>query len=170
MKDKTDISEHIEKCRERLSRLCLNLCRNYHDASDLFQDTCLRAVKYYSSYDTEQEFDKWIFRICLNTYKSGLRKLYRMKQLSFSTADEHDEFFRLIPDNDDTATHEEYRELLETVNRLPEKYRTVLVLRYFSDCSEKETSRILGMPEGTVKSRLSRAKEMIRKEMEQYEK
>lgn len=170
MKDKTDISKYIEECGERLSRLCLNLCRNCHDADDLFQDTCLRAVKYYSTFDEKQEFDKWIFRICVNTYKSGLRRLYRLKPKTFATSDEHDEFFRLIPDSDDTATHEEYRELLETVNRLPEKYRTVLVLRYFSDCSEKETARILGMPEGTVKSRLNRAKEIIRKETGRNEK
>lgn len=166
MESKTDISENIEKCRERLSRLCINLCRNYHDAADLFQDTCLRAVKYYKSYDESQNFDSWIFRICVNTYKSELRKIFRAKKLVFASEEEHDEFFRLIPDDDDTASHEEYRELIKTVRNLPEKYRTVVALRYFSDCSEKETAAMLGIPAGTVKSRLNKAKDMIRREME----
>ena len=87
MKDKTDISEHIEKCREPLTRLCLSLCGDHHDAADLFQDTCLRAFKYYRNYDETKEFDKWIFSICVNTYRSGLRKLYRMKKLDFLSAE-----------------------------------------------------------------------------------
>ena len=166
LKNKTDISENIEKCRERLSRLCLNLCRNYHDADDLFQDTVLRAVKYYDSFNDDTEFDKWIYKICVNTYKSGLRKLYRLRPIAFTSEEEHDAYFSLIPDDDTTASHEEYKELLKAANRIPDKYRTVLVLRYFNDCSEKETAKIIGIPEGTVKSRLNKAKELIRKELE----
>jgi len=169
LNNKTDISENIEKCRQRLTRLCIHLCRNHDDAADLFQDTCLRAVKYYESYDENQEFDKWIFKICVNTYKSGLRRIYRLKPVLFGSEEEHDEFFRLIPDDDNTALHEEYSELLKSVRNLPEKYRTVVVLRYFSDLSEKETSKILGIPAGTVKSRLNTARKLIRKEMEQDE-
>lgn len=169
MKSKTDISEHLEKCRERLSRLCINLCRDHHDAADLFQDTCLRALRYYKTYDDSQEFDKWIFRICVNTYKSTLRHLYKSRPLLFASNDEHDEFFNMIPEDDDTATHEEYKELLKTVKHLPEKYRTVVVLRYFNDYSEKETAEILGIPTGTVKSRLNAAKTLIRKGMEHEE-
>jgi RNA polymerase sigma-70 factor (ECF subfamily) len=169
LKNKTDISEKIEKCSERLSRLCINLCRDHHDAADLFQDTCLRAIRYYKTYDEKQDFEKWIFIICVNTYKSTLRRLYRSRPLLFASNDEHDEFFNMIPDDDDTATHEEYKDLLKTVKRLPEKYRTVVVLRYFNDYSEKETAEILGIPTGTVKSRLNAAKVLIRKEMEHEE-
>lgn len=165
MKNDTDISEYIEKCRERLSRLCMNLCRDQHDAADLFQDTCLRAVKYFKSYDSRTDFERWIFKICVNTYKSGLRHLYRMRTISFSTEEEHDEFFSMIPETEDTSVKEEYRELLNAVNRLSEKYRTVMVLRYFNDCTEKETANMLGLPVGTVKSRLNRAKEILRKEL-----
>ena len=104
MKNKTDISENIEKCRERLSRLCLNLCRNYHDADDLFQDTVLRAVKYYDSFNDDTEFDKWIYKICVNTYKSGLRKLYRLRPIACTSEEEHDAYFSLIPDDDTTAS------------------------------------------------------------------
>ena len=75
----------------------------------------------------------------------------------------------MIQDDDDTATHEEYKELLKAVKRLSEKYRVVVVLRYFNDYSEKETAEILGIPTGTVKSRLNAAKVLLRKEMEHEE-
>ena len=166
MKDKTDISEHIEKCRERLTRLCLSLCGDHHDAADLFQDTCLRAFKYYKTYDKNKEFDKWIFSICVNTYRSGLKKFYRMKKVDFASAEEHDDFLTGIPDTDSTASHEEYKELIKAVKKLPEKFHIVIVLRFFSDLTEKDMAKMLGIPEGTVKSRLNKAKMLLRKEME----
>ena len=166
MKDNTDISEHIEKCREPLTRLCLSLCGNHHDAADLFQDTCLRAFKYYRNYDETKEFDKWIFSICVNTYRSGLRKLYRMKKLDFLSAEEHDDFFAGIPDTGNSASREEYKELIKAVKKLPEKFHIVIVLRFFSDFTEKDMAKMLGIPEGTVKSRISKAKKLLRKEME----
>ncbi|MBP1592685.1 MAG: sigma-70 family RNA polymerase sigma factor, partial [Oscillospiraceae bacterium] len=135
-------------------------------AADLFQDTCLRAFKYYRNYDETKEFDKWIFSICVNTYRSGLRKLYRMKKLDFLSAEEHDDFFAGIPDTGNSASREEYKELIKAVKKLPEKFHIVIVLRFFSDFTEKDMAKMLGIPEGTVKSRISKAKKLLRKEME----
>ena len=56
--------------------------------------------------------------------------------------------------------------MLIAVNKLPEKYRTILVMRYFNDYSEEETAKIIGIPKGTVKSRLSKAKKIIREVIE----
>lgn len=160
-----DIKTELLSCRERLSRLCINLCRDYHDASDLYQDTCLRAFKYFKSYDGSMEFEKWIFRICVNTYKSTLRKFYSHRPVAFGNAEEHDQFFSMIP-QEDNIPNEEYETLLEVIDKLPDKYRTVILLRYFNDHSEKDAAQILGIPEGTVKSRLNKAKQLIRKEMD----
>jgi len=166
LKDNTDISEHIEKCREPLTRLCLSLCGNHHDAADLFQDTCLRAFRYYRNYDESKEFNKWIFSICVNTYKSGLKKLYRMKKVDFASVGEHDDFFAGIPDTQNPASREQYRALVKAVKKLPEKFHIVIVLRFFSDFTEKDMAKMLGIPEGTVKSRINKAKKLLRKEME----
>ena len=85
-----------------------------------------------------------------------------MKQ--FETEEEHDLFFNLLPDRESES--EEYRSLTEAVKKLPEKYRVVVALRYFNDYSEESTAQMLGIPVGTVKSRLHKAKKLIREVME----
>ena len=85
-----------------------------------------------------------------------------MKQ--FETEEEHDLFFNLLPDRESKS--EEYRSLTEAVKKLPEKYRVVVALRYFNDYSEESTAQMLGIPVGTVKSRLHKAKKLIREVME----
>ncbi len=122
-----DITDNLEKCRERLSRLCITLCRNMHDAEDLFQDTCFRAFRYYRRYDSEKSFENWIMKICVNTYKTGLKSKYRNPSKTFDTEEEHDLFFSEIPDCSSEASVK-YRELVDAVNHLPEKYRTVLLI------------------------------------------
>lgn len=165
MYSKFDIGYYLEECRERLSRLCINLCSNRHDAEDLFQDTCLRAVKYFKKYNRDMDFEKWIFRICVNTYRTNLKRKNRYKTITFETTYEYDLFFSCIPENE--HQHDErYRDLLIAVNKLPEKYRTILIMRYFNDYSEEETAKIVGIPKGTVKSRLSKAKKIIREVIE----
>ena len=56
MNNVPDINQNLEAYRERLSRLCINLCKNYSDAEDLFQETCFRAFRYYSTYDPKRDF------------------------------------------------------------------------------------------------------------------
>ena len=160
MNNVPDINQNLEAYRERLSRLCINLCKNYSDAEDLFQETCFRAFRYYSKYDPKRDFENWIVKICVNTYKTELRKKYLFRMKQFETEDEHDLFFSLIPDREGES--EEYRMLIETINNLPEKYRIVVVLRFFNDYSEERVAKMLGIPRGTVKSRLNKAKKLIR--------
>ena len=82
----------------------------------------------------------------------------------FLTA-ESDRFFECIPETE-CPYDSRYKELLSAVNRLPEKYRTILVMRYFNDYSEEDTAKLVGIPKGTVKSRLNKAKKLIREVME----
>ena len=56
-------------------------------------------------------------------------------------------------------------ELIKAVKKLPEKFHIVIVLRFFSDFTEKDMAKMLGIPEGTVKSRINKAKKLLRKEM-----
>ncbi len=154
----SEFENYIEKYQERLTRLCINLCRNYSDAEDLFQETWLKALKNFDKYDSTKNFDKWLYSICINTYKNNCKQLSRFH--NFSTNEEKSLFLSSIPDN--KIKNEKYEELLEIIQTLPEKYRIVLVLRYFNDYSEKDTSEFLDIPLGTVKSRLNKAKKLIK--------
>lgn len=156
-----DFNRYIQQYQKSLSNLCCNLCGNYHDADDLFQETWLKAIRAYSQYDKSRDFGKWLFAICINTYRDNCSAVYSKRNISFRTSDEKDIFLSSVPDKD--TYNQEYRELIEIIKELPEKYRIVLALRYFNDYSEKDVSEILKIPVGTVKSRLNKAKALIKR-------
>ncbi len=161
--NKIGIESYIEKYQERLTRLCINLCRNYADAEDLFQETWLKAINNFDKYDATKNFDKWLFSICINTYKNNYKSLFTHKNISFATTEEKDIFLSSIPDKE--IKNENYKELIEIIKTLPDKYRIVLALRYFNDYSEKDTAEFLDIPVGTVKSRLNKAKQLIKRRL-----
>jgi RNA polymerase sigma-70 factor (ECF subfamily) len=142
-------------------KLCCNLCRSYADADDLFQETWFKAIKNIEKYDDKKDFGKWLFTICINTYKNTQNCSENRKRVCFGSTEEKEIFLSTLPD---TMVHnEKYEELIAVIRELPEKYRTVIALRYFNDYSEKDVSQILKIPVGTVKSRLSKAKQLIRR-------
>lgn len=144
-----------------LTRLCLSLCGNIHDADDLFQETWLKAMKGYHRYNTEKPFDKWLFSICANTYKDSLRLSFNRRRFEFSSDEEKEGFLSSIPD--ESGKTEEYLELYDAMEKLPKKQRVTLSLFYFKDFSVKEIAEILSVPENTVSSRLKAAKKNLRR-------
>lgn len=162
--DKKALEEYIHKYSVSLTRLCILLCDEKICSDDLYQETWLKVIRFHSKYKPDQPFDKWLYRICINTYKD-LRKSHEYtKRKYFSTLEEHEKFISTIPD--DRHTNEQYAEIMKYISELPEKYKIVISLRYFNDYSEKETAMILKIPTGTVKSRLNKAKEIIRRRFE----
>lgn len=160
-----DIDSYIKEYSVPLTRLCVSLCANLADAEDLYQETWLKAIRSFDKYDGVRPFDKWLFAICVNTFKNEIELFYNKKRRTFSSDAEMQLFFDSLPDNTSTPP-ERYAELHEQVQRLPKKLRTVLVLYYFKDRSVKETAEILGIPEGTVKSRLSTARNKLKRGLE----
>ena len=64
------IDQYIQQYGRRLYGLCRSLCASPYDADDLYQETWLRVVKHISQYDPSREFEPWLTRICVNTYRS----------------------------------------------------------------------------------------------------
>lgn len=163
------MNSELEKMAERysadLTRLCLSLCGNPADAEDLFQDTWLKAARHYHRYCPDKPFDKWLFTICVNTYKNSLKTAYRRKRFCFRSVEEQEAFFAAIPDAAEKH-REEYQELHEAIGSLSKKQRTVIALYYFKDYGVKEVAQILRIPEGTVKSRLSSAKTVLKRRLQ----
>lgn len=157
-------SEYVKLYSEDLSRLCLSLCCNTQDAEDLFQETWLKAMKNFKRYDSKFPFDKWLYSICVNTYKNTLKLHYNKNKAIFNTLEEKEFFMNSIPDNSslDIAG---YFELRAIIADLPKKLRTVIVLKSFKDYSLKDISVMLSIPEGTVKSRIHTAKSIIKRRL-----
>ena len=156
--------EYVRKYSRDLSRLCLSLCCNADDAEDLFQDTWVKAIKSYSKYNSEYPFDKWLFTICVNTYRNSVKLSYNRNKMAFNCSEDKEYYINSIPD-DSCLDLDSYFELRKIIADLPKKLRTVIVLKAFSDYNLKEISEMLQIPEGTVKSRLHTAKKIIRRRL-----
>lgn len=152
------IDQYIRQYGGRLYGLCLSLCTNSFDADDLYQETWLRAVKNISQYDPSREFEPWLTKICVNTYRNVLRRLARSPFVEFKTNAEKDALLCAIPD----VGNPDYSSLYKAIDRLPEKYRMAVILFYFQDMDITSTAHVMGIPEGTVKSRLSKARKRLK--------
>lgn len=153
----------IEAYGKRLFGLCLTLCGDRCSAEDLYQETWLRALQKFGSYRSDRPFEPWLTRICVNLYRDRLRRQKTQPvPLDFADSDEKTRFLEQIPEE----APPDYAALHEAIDRLPEKMRTVIILFYFHDLDEKATAAALGVPSGTVKSRLHHARERLRKELE----
>ncbi len=158
-----DISAYIDTYSKDLTKLCISLCKNKFDAQDLYQSTWEKVIKNYKKYNPQMPFDKWLYRICINTHKDMLKSPFRRRIFHFETSEELDNTLNSIPDS--VAPKEDFISLHQAVSKLNLEKRQVVALYYFKDLSTKEIASILEIPEGTVKSRLSAAREQIRKEL-----
>jgi RNA polymerase sigma-70 factor (ECF subfamily) len=148
----------------------LSLIRNEADAEDIVQEAVLKAFKGLHSFRQEAKFSTWLIQITLNEAKMRLRKDRRhlYESLDEGQRSEDGDYvpkdladWREIPS--EALEQKELREaLIKALNSLPEKYRTVFVLRDVQKLSIAETVQALGISEASVKTRLSRARLKMR--------
>lgn len=161
---KSEFNNYIERYNADLTRLCVSLCGNISDAEDLLQDTWLKVLRHYKKYDSALPFDKWLFSICVNTYKNSVNSAFLKRRKLFQNDEEERLFFSSIPEIND-ITIDDYTELHNAISSLSKKHRIVIVLYYFKDYSIREISQIIGIPVGTVKSRLAVAREELKRRL-----
>ncbi len=152
------INQYIRQYGKRLYGFCLYLCANPFEADDLYQETWLKAVKHFSQYDPEKDFEPWITKICVNTYRNTLRRIARSPLLNFTSNEEKDSILQSVP----APEKKDYSPLYEAIDRLPEKLRITVILFYFRDMDVKEAAMVLQVPEGTIKSRLNKARKLLK--------
>lgn len=159
-----EFNDYVQQYSAELTRLCISLCGNKSDAEDLFQDTWMKALRHYHRYDATKPFDKWLYSICVNTYKNTLNSAFLKRRKTFENDDEERAFFNSIAqftqDN-----KEDYYELHKAVLSLSKKQRIVVVLYYFKDYSVTQIAQMINIPSGTVKSRLSSARAEIKRRL-----
>jgi RNA polymerase sigma-70 factor (ECF subfamily) len=157
------INKKIKLYEKDLSKLCIYLCRNTTEAEDLYQETWLKVIRNFHKYDIHRPFEKWLYSICINTFKNMRKTSARKHEFLFSTKEKEDICISSIPHQD--IPQEDYYRLYEAISKLPHKHKVVVVLRYFKDYSEKDVAEILKIPVGTVKSRLNKAKKLLFEEL-----
>jgi RNA polymerase sigma-70 factor (ECF subfamily) len=144
-------------------RLALSILGDEAEAQEVTQETFLSALKALPSYHERKTFRAWLYTIALNRSRSHLRKRKVIERLrSTLTAIfrvEHDK--QILPE-EAVIQSEKEAVLWRSLNRLDERHRIVIILRYFQDLPVSEISEILSIPEGTVHSRLHSARENLR--------
>jgi RNA polymerase sigma-70 factor (ECF subfamily) len=148
----------------------LSLVRNEADAEDVAQEAILKAFKNLSSFRQEAKFSTWVIQIAINEAKMKLRKDRRHLYESLDEGQQNDEGdyvpkdfaeWREIP-SEALEQSELRRALVKALDSLPEKYRTVLILRDVQQLSINETAQVLGLSDANVKTRLCRARLQMR--------
>lgn len=152
------LDQYIRQYGKRLYGLCLTLCADPVEADDLYQDTWLRVMRSLPRYDASRPFEPWLTKICVNTYRNALRRVAKSPLLSFRTNEEKDALLCAVP----APEKADYASLYEAVARLPEKLRVAVILFYFEDMDVAAAARAMGVPPGTVKSRLHKARKRLK--------
>lgn len=152
------IDEYIRQYGKRLFGLCLSLCGNRHDAEDLYQDTWLKVLKEIRRYDESRPFEPWLTQICVNTYRNELRRLSRAPFVQFSSNETRDQLFATLA----APEQKDHLDLYRAIDALPEKIRLTVILFYFREMDVNQTAQTLGIPPGTVKSRLNKARKLLK--------
>ncbi|MNI40700.1 ECF RNA polymerase sigma factor SigW [compost metagenome] len=170
--DRNAFAELVDLYKNKIFHLAYRMLSNSHEAEDAVQETFLRVYTNLHKYDENQKFSTWIFRIATNLCIDRLRKRKNTYSLDAEMSDgEGNDHYSLLPADEDTPEKQvivsETQELIRAaIDTLPEKYKSVVILRYLQDLSLQEISDILDMPVTTIKTRVHRGREYLRKKIE----
>lgn len=149
---------------QRLYRKTLSITGSPDDAEDVVQDALISAFRSLPNFRGESGIYTYLYRIVVNRAITHVRKraVSGNTPVDVSTINVQDERME-IPES--MVMEEGARSLVDSLNQLQEKYRRILLMRYFEDLSYQEIAEILQLNEGTVKSRLNKAKELLKRQL-----
>lgn len=153
-----DFEELYNIYNKKLYITAIMILKNTSDAEDAVQDTLLIVIKNYKNLRNVESFNAWIYKILVN-------RCYKIKTLRLR--------FYTVPKFDQTEIYNNISDDLIIINhcllKLSYKYRVVITLKYFNDLSIAQISKILSIPEGTIKSQLSRGIKKLKSLIEEME-
>lgn len=152
--EKERFIEQIRLHKNKMYMIAYSILNNHSDAEDIVQEALLAAYKKLHTLKDDKRFGPWMMKIVVNQAKMYIRK--NAKIIYVEEVQEQRETEALDADGS----------IWDVVMKLKENLSTVVILYYEQGYSVKEISEILGIPEGTVKSRLSKARELLRERLE----
>ena len=161
-----DFEKLVTAYEKNVYNIALRMVGDPEDAADMTQETFIKAYRALSGFRGDSKFSSWLYRIASNVCLDFLRSRSRHPQVSLSTVDEDDRATFELPDMRQNPEEQLMKKLgMEAVRRgleqLPEQQRQILVLRELGGLSYAELAQTLGLEEGTVKSRIFRARKRL---------
>jgi len=166
--DKLALEALIRRYQTYVFRLCCLVMRNEQDAEDMAQETFLRACRALPRYQRREgsSFEAWLYRIAVNCCRSRMRRKW------YQVLPWPDPAPRIMAEPEEQPERRlqqsEWRtEMLNAIDSLGEKHRVVVILRYYAGMSNEEIAETMGLPSGTIRSRLHTARERLRQVLEE---
>jgi len=174
--DEAAFDEIMGRYRNPITNYLYRFLNDYEEAVDLAQETFVRVYFALDRYHTEYAFSTYIYRIATNLAISEIRRRKRRKLLSLTGLFQSDEDQaveyqppddRPLPDAQ-LANEERDKTIAAAIAALPEKYRVPIILRDIEGRSYDEVAEIMGLGLGTTKSRISRARALLKEKLQHY--
>jgi RNA polymerase sigma-70 factor (ECF subfamily) len=161
----------MERYADLVFSVVVGIVRNETDAADVAQETFVRAYRALPRFRGDAKFSSWLYRIAVNRSLTFIRKRKRRGRTVDIGLGPHVEARALeerhVADPGELVLDAEFRRLVrEAVDRLPPKYRAAVTLFYIEERSYKEVAEVLGIPMGTLKTHLHRARALLKEILE----
>ncbi len=145
------VDELVKKYKDNVFRAAFSVCRNAEDAEDIVQDTYIQYMDSSRQFESEEHIKAWLLRTAINKSKNIVLSFWHRNRVDM------DKYLEETPFQEPAD-----RQLVEAVMSLPKRYRIVIHLYYQEDYQVNEIAGILHIPAGTVKSRLSRGRKILK--------
>lgn len=169
--DQSAFEDIVVLFQSKIYQHCYRMLGNAHEAEDVAQEAFIRAYVNIHSYDDNRKFSTWLYRIATNLSIDRLRKRKPdyFLDAEIKGTDGLDMYSQLATDarlpEEEVQGMELEKMIYQEIANLPPIYRSIITLRYLEEFSLKEISEILDLPLGTVKTRIHRGREALRKKL-----
>ncbi|MDZ7362356.1 MAG: sigma-70 family RNA polymerase sigma factor [candidate division KSB1 bacterium] len=169
--DQKAYAELMERYHGPLFSLLYKMVRSKEETEDLVQEAFMKAFASLATFNEEFAFSTWLYKIAINNTIDHLRKKkLRTYSLDKPIQSKEGELKREYPDVHSSSDHdllstEKSGLITKAIEDLPEKYRQVILLRHSDELSYEEIAAITKVPLGTVKARIFRAREMLKRKL-----
>jgi RNA polymerase sigma-70 factor (ECF subfamily) len=162
----------VKKYERPVFNICLRMMRNRDEAQDLAQDAFIKVFSMLERYNPTYAFSSWLFKITSNLCIDSMRKRHidtlPMDEPIRSDRGEYERQYATPEDTPDKVVikGERMKLLSDAIDLLPQHYRIMILLRHQENLSYEEIAETLDVPLGTVKARIHRAREMLKRKLD----
>ena len=172
----SSFSELIDEYKNMVFSLSYKMTNSLEDAEDISQEVFIRVYKSLYNFNPNYKFSTWLYQMTLNLCRDRFRK-GKIPSVSLDSPlnkDDQKDLRSIIPDNQNNPEDiimgvEQTNFINDLITSLPLKYREVIILRHLKDLSYDEMSKILNISLGSVKTRLFRARELLKNKLKKNE-
>jgi len=154
-----EAGELFERYSDMVYRVALMTCGDKCTAEDIVQEVFVRYLKNKPVFESDEHAKAWFIRVAVNCAKSQLTSFWKRNVVPV------EDFYDSDNEEEQAVFDSEESELFEVIRSLPQKYSIVIYLRYYEEYAVNEIAKILHTTAGTISSRLSRAKKLLKEQL-----